>query len=66
MSLALMLHWVANFALGQFFLSVVASVGVARVYVFFAAVALLGAFWISNTLVETKGKSPEEIFKLMQ
>jgi Sugar (and other) transporter len=65
-SLAMMTHWVCNFALGQLFLPIVASVGVAKVYIGFAAVAIAGALFVQNVLVETKGRNAEEIYELMK
>jgi hypothetical protein len=51
--------------LGQLFLSAVGAVGVSGVYCFFAAVCALGVVFVSSSIVETKGKTPEEIAKLM-
>jgi membrane associated rhomboid family serine protease len=62
----MVVHWLCNFMLGQLFLPIVAAVGVSRVYCFFAVVCGLGAAFVSTFLVETKGKTPEEIGKLMQ
>lgn len=59
-------HWVFNFALGQLFLSTVQQFGISPVYCFFATICMLGAFYVSTVLVETKGKTPEEIADLMR
>lgn len=40
----MLVHWVCNFFIGQTFLSAVTSVGLPAVYVFFAVVALAGAW----------------------
>lgn len=65
LSLALGVHWICNFMLGQLFLSAVSAVGVSGVYCFFASVCALGLVFVSSALVETKGKTPDEIAKLM-
>ena len=59
-------HWVCNFMLGQLFLPIVGAVGVSQVYCFFAVVCGIGAVFVSKFLVETKGRTPEEIGRLMQ
>jgi hypothetical protein len=59
-------HWVFNFALGQLFLQTVSRFGISPVYCFFATICIVGSFYISSVLVETKGRTPEEIMKLMQ
>lgn len=58
-------HWVANFGIGQLFLPAVATYGVSKVYVFFSAVCFAAIVFTSKFLVETKGKSLEEISKEM-
>ncbi|KAH7435882.1 hypothetical protein KP509_06G082500 [Ceratopteris richardii] len=60
-SLSLGVHWVTNFMIGLYFLSAVTKFGVSRVYQGFAAVCLVAAIYISQNVVETKGKSLEEI-----
>lgn len=65
-SLAMVVHWVFNFMLGQLFLQTVSAFGISTVYCFFAAVCLTGALYISLVLVETKGRTPQEIAKLME
>jgi len=54
-------HWVCNVAVGQTFISAVSNYGLATVYSFFGAVALLGALYVSTKVPETKGKSFEQI-----
>lgn len=60
-SAALFTHWVANFTVGSFFLAAVASFSVSGTYAFFASVSLLGALFTRIALIETKGKTLEEI-----
>eukprot|EP00250_Pteridium_aquilinum_P008877 c18277_g3_i1 orf=114-1754(+) len=60
-SLSLGVHWVTNFMIGLYFLSAVNKFGVSTVYQGFAAVCVVAALYISQNVVETKGKSLEEI-----
>lgn len=60
-SLSLGVHWVTNFMIGLYFLSAVNKFGISRVYQGFAAVCLVAAIYIAQNVVETKGKSLEEI-----
>lgn len=50
-----------NFAVGLFFLEFVEKFGVAPVYAGFGGVSLLAAAFASIFVVETKGRSLEEI-----
>ncbi|KAK7401257.1 hypothetical protein VNO78_12597 [Psophocarpus tetragonolobus] len=54
-------HWVCNFVVGLFFLELVEKFGVAPVYASFGAVSLLAAAFAYYFIVETKGRSLEEI-----
>ncbi|CAG9466782.1 unnamed protein product [Pedinophyceae sp. YPF-701] len=54
-------HWVTNFAIGQFFLAAVQAFGVPAVYMFFATVCAAGAAYVRAFVIETKGKSLEQI-----
>ncbi|MCH90477.1 putative plastidic glucose transporter 1-like [Trifolium medium] len=54
-------HWVCNFVVGLFFLELVEKFGVAPVYASFGSVSLLAAAFARYFLVETKGRSLEEI-----
>ncbi len=65
MSFALTVHWICNFAIGQLFLSAVTAVGVSGVYLGFAAVCLLATLFINAYIIETKGRSLEEIERAM-
>ena len=64
-SLALATHWVFNYALGQLFLPALNAVGISGVYLFFALVCGVTVLFTSSQLVETKGRSLDEIQKLM-
>ncbi|CAM6030932.1 unnamed protein product [Sphagnum balticum] len=60
-ALSLGVHWISNFMIGLMFLNVVKRFGVSRVYLGFSAVCALAVLYISNNVVETKGRSLEEI-----
>lgn len=60
-SLSLGMHWVSNFIIGLYFLSVVNKFGISKVYLGFATVCLLAVIYVTNNVVETKGRSLEEI-----
>lgn len=51
--------------MGQLFLPAVAAVGLPAVYGFFGLVALLGSMWVQREVVETRGRSLQEIEALM-
>ncbi|XP_024979286.1 probable plastidic glucose transporter 1 isoform X1 [Cynara cardunculus var. scolymus] len=61
MSFSFSVHWVCNFLVGLFFLELMKNFGVAPVYASFGIVSLLAAFFSLSFLVETKGRSFEEI-----
>ncbi len=61
MSLAMGSHWVCNFIVGQVFLGAVARVGVPGVYAFFAAVCLAAVPFVHGSVVETTGRTLEDI-----
>ncbi|PSC75514.1 Plastidic glucose transporter 4 [Micractinium conductrix] len=60
-SLAMVTHWVCNFAIGQLFLAAVSAFGVSTVYLFFAAVCFACVAFVGKAVVETKGRSLQEI-----
>ncbi|XP_047271251.1 probable plastidic glucose transporter 1 isoform X2 [Capsicum annuum] len=61
MGFSFCVHWVFNFLVGLFFLELVEKFGVAPVYGSFGAVSLLAAAFAYFFIVETKGRSLEEI-----
>ncbi|KGN46981.1 probable plastidic glucose transporter 1 [Cucumis sativus] len=61
MAFSLAVHWVCNFLVGLFFLDLVQTFGVAPVYASFGAFSLVAAIFSKYFLVETKGRSLEEI-----
>ncbi|KAB2611879.1 plastidic glucose transporter 4-like [Pyrus ussuriensis x Pyrus communis] len=60
-SLSLGMHWISNFVIGLYFLSLVTKFGIGTVYFGFAGVCLLAVLYIAGNVVETKGRSLEEI-----
>ncbi|XP_048607937.1 plastidic glucose transporter 4-like [Brassica napus] len=60
-ALSLGMHWISNFVIGLYFLSVVTKFGISSVYLGFAAVCVLAVIYIAGNVVETKGRSLEEI-----
>lgn len=51
----------SNFVIGLYFLSVVTKFGLSKVYLGFASVCILAVLYIAGNVVETKGRSLEEI-----
>ncbi|CAO2817237.1 unnamed protein product [Amaranthus hypochondriacus] len=60
-ALSLGMHWASNFVIGLYFLSVVTKFGISTVYLGFALVCVLAVLYIAGNVVETKGRSLEEI-----
>ncbi|PIN05506.1 putative transporter (major facilitator superfamily) [Handroanthus impetiginosus] len=54
-------HWVFNFLIGLYFLELVEKFGVGTVYAGFGGISLLAAAFSYYFIVETKGRSLEEI-----
>ncbi|KAL2632206.1 hypothetical protein R1flu_016892 [Riccia fluitans] len=61
LSVSFGVHWITNFMIGLYFLTFVNKFGISNVYLGFSAVCLLAVLYISRNLVETKGRSLEEI-----
>lgn len=60
-ALSLGVHWICNFMIGLFFLNVVQKFGVSTVYLFFSAVCAAAIAYVGGNVVETKGRSLEDI-----
>ena len=58
-------HWIFNFAIALLFPVVSSKIGVGPVFVFFTVATFLSLFFYRFVLVETKGKSLEEIETMM-
>ncbi|XP_037494789.1 uncharacterized protein LOC110010015 [Jatropha curcas] len=52
---------ISNFFIGLYFLSVVTKFGISTVYLGFSAICLLAVLYMAGNVVETKGRSLEEI-----
>ncbi|XP_065875281.1 probable plastidic glucose transporter 1 isoform X8 [Euphorbia lathyris] len=61
MGFSLSVHWVCNFLVGLFFLNLIEIFGVAPVYSGFGSVSVLAAIFAYYFIVETRGRSLEEI-----
>ncbi|XP_057777269.1 probable plastidic glucose transporter 1 [Salvia miltiorrhiza] len=61
MGFSFSVHWVFNFLVGLFFLELVEKFGLGPVYAGFGGVSLLAASFAYYFIVETKGRSLEEI-----
>ncbi|KAM7492374.1 hypothetical protein LguiA_035295 [Lonicera macranthoides] len=61
MAFSFSVHWVCNFLVGLFFLELVDKLGIAPVYASFGGISLLAATFAYYFIVETKGRSLEEI-----
>ncbi|XP_048490340.1 probable plastidic glucose transporter 1 isoform X3 [Beta vulgaris subsp. vulgaris] len=61
MSFSFSVHWVCNFLVGLFFLELVRMFGVAPIYMSFGGVSLLSAIFCYSFIIETQGRSLEEI-----
>jgi len=64
-SLAMTAHWSCNFLVGQLFLPLVDAIGVSGVYYFFACACACAIIFTAKVVVETKGRSLEEIQKII-
>ncbi|KAI5084363.1 hypothetical protein GOP47_0000532 [Adiantum capillus-veneris] len=61
MAVSLCVHWVCNFVIGLFFLEFVEHFGLSTVYASFGVVSLLSVAFSNAFVIETKGRSLEEI-----
>ncbi|KAK9064940.1 hypothetical protein SSX86_016323 [Deinandra increscens subsp. villosa] len=60
-ALSLGTHWIINFFIGLWFLSVVTKFGISKVYLGFGLICVLAVMYIAANVVETKGRSLEDI-----
>ncbi|KAK3133263.1 hypothetical protein QOZ80_6AG0534390 [Eleusine coracana subsp. coracana] len=61
MGFSFTVHWICNFLVGLYFLEFVKKFGVGAVYAGFAGISLLTALFAYSFIVETQGRSLEEI-----
>ncbi|KAA0048473.1 plastidic glucose transporter 4 [Cucumis melo var. makuwa] len=64
-ALSLGTHWISNFFIGLYFLSFVNKFGISTVYFGFGFVCLLAVLYVARNIVETKGRSLEEIEQIL-
>lgn len=61
MAICMAVHWVINFFVGLLFLRMLEQLGPLYLYTIFASFCLVGFFFVRNNVVETKGKTLQEI-----
>lgn len=61
MAICMSVHWVVNFFLGLLFLRLLEQLGPQVLYSIFASFCLIAAIFVRRNVVETKGKSLQEI-----
>ncbi|XP_077219277.1 putative plastidic glucose transporter 2 [Tasmannia lanceolata] len=61
MAICMSVHWVVNFFVGLLFLRLLEQLGPQLLYSLFASFCLIGAAFVKRNVVETKGKSLQEI-----
>ncbi|XP_073007588.1 probable plastidic glucose transporter 2 isoform X1 [Typha latifolia] len=61
MALCMSVHWVVNFFVGFLFLRLLEQLGPLILYSIFASFCLLAAIFVNRNVMETKGKSLQEI-----
>lgn len=65
LSVAMCVHWVANFTVGLTFLSLLKKLGTGNLYTGFACVCLAAALFVKRYVLETKGRTQGEIEALL-
>lgn len=58
-------YQISNFFIGLYFLSFVNKFGISTVYFGFGFVCLLAVLYVARNIVETKGRSLEEIEQIL-
>ncbi|XP_035547252.1 probable plastidic glucose transporter 3 isoform X1 [Juglans regia] len=61
MAFCMAVHWVINFFVGLLFLRLLEQIGAQVLYTIFGAFCLLAVFFVKSNVLETKGKSLQEI-----
>ncbi|RWW32558.1 hypothetical protein GW17_00002747 [Ensete ventricosum] len=61
MALCMSVHWVVNFFVGLLFLRLLEQLGAKMLYSMFASFCLMAAIFVGKNVIETKGKSLQEI-----
>ncbi|KAI4329237.1 hypothetical protein L6164_021524 [Bauhinia variegata] len=61
MAICLIVHWLINFFVGLFFLRLLEQIGAKVLYTIFGSFCLVAVLFVKKNVVETKGKSLQEI-----
>lgn len=61
MAICMCVHWVINFLIGLFFLRLLEKIGPQVLYTIFATFCLMAVVFVKRNVVETKGKTLQEI-----
>ncbi|XP_012464113.1 probable plastidic glucose transporter 2 isoform X1 [Gossypium raimondii] len=61
MAICMSVHWVINFFLGLLFLRLLEQLGPQLLYSMFASVCMMAVVFVKKNVIETKGKSLQEI-----
>ncbi|XP_058074315.1 probable plastidic glucose transporter 2 isoform X3 [Magnolia sinica] len=61
MAICMCVHWVVNFFVGLLFLRLLEQLGPQILYSIFSSFCLMAVFFVKRNIVETKGKSLQEI-----
>ncbi|KAJ0639430.1 putative major facilitator, sugar transporter, major facilitator superfamily [Helianthus annuus] len=61
MAICMAVHWVINFFVGLLFLRLLEQLGPLILYTVFASFCVVGFFFVRKNVVETKGKTLQEI-----
>ncbi|KAF7814253.1 putative plastidic glucose transporter 3 [Senna tora] len=61
MAICMAVHWVMNFFVGLLFLRLLEQIGAQLLYTIFASFCMLAVIFVKKNVVETKGKSLQEI-----
>lgn len=61
MAICMSVHWVVNFFVGLLFLGLLEKLGTRYLYTIFASICVLATLFIKKNVMETKGKSLQEI-----
>ncbi|XP_028789224.1 probable plastidic glucose transporter 3 isoform X1 [Neltuma alba] len=61
LAICLAVHWMINFFVGLLFLRLLEQLGAQLLYTIFGAFCLVAVIFVKNNVVETKGKSLQEI-----
>ncbi|WCJ40798.1 Major facilitator superfamily protein [Euphorbia peplus] len=61
MAVCMAVHWVINFFVGLLFLRLLEQIGPLVLYTIFASFCLMAVVFVKNNVVETKGKTLQEI-----